>query len=47
MDVDVSTYGFLGDDDTAEELILQTLHGDGEVDDCGSRGDLGRVRRVR
>ena len=45
--MDVSTYGFLGDDDTAEELVFQALHGDGEVDDGGAGGDLGRVRRVR
>ena len=43
----MSTYGFLGDDDTAEELVFQALHGDGKVDDGGARGDLRRVRWVR
>ena len=43
----VVSYSFLCNDDTTEKLVFQTLHGDGEVNDGGSRGDLGSVRRVR
>ncbi len=41
-----STHGFLGDDDAAQQLILEPLHGDGEVDDGCASGDLGGVGGV-
>ena len=40
------TYRLLGVDDPAEQLVLQSLHGDGKVDDGGAGRDLGRIGRV-
>ena len=37
------TYSFLCEDDYSQQLVLQALHGDGEVDDGGLGADLRRV----
>ena len=41
-----STHRFLCDDDAPQKLVLQPLHGDGEIDDGSPGGDLGGVGRV-
>lgn len=43
----MKAYVFLGEDDSAQQLVLQTLHGDSEVYNGGLGADLGRVRWVR
>lgn len=37
----------LRQDNSAQQLVLQSSHGDGEVDDGGAGADLGGVSRVR
>lgn len=37
---------FLGEDNNAEQLILETLHGDGEVDDGSLGTDFRSVGRI-
>ena len=39
-------YLLLGEDDSAQQLLLQAPHGDGEVDDGGPGTDLRRVGGV-
>ena len=41
------THVLLCQDDTAQQLVLETFHGDGEVDDGGLGTDLRSVGRVR
>ena len=40
------TYSLAGHD-VAQELLLETSHRDGEVDDVHARVELGRERRLR